>query len=276
MAKPSTREQLKDYCLRRLGYPVVQINVDDSQIEDRVDDALQFFAEYHFDGVERTYFKKQVTQTDIDRGYIVLTEPTLAAEQGDGSRAIEAAPAIDPDGNSIISVIRCFQLFDTLGGLGMFDAKYQIALNDLYGLRTNTYGDSLIGYNLTRSHMQMLQDMLTPEKSIQFSRVTNRIYVEANWKEKMTKGDYLLFEAYRILDPSLYPEIYNDRLLKMYLTALLKLQWGLNLSKFSGMSLPGGVSFNGANMASEAKAEVEKIEEQVQERYELPPQGFIG
>lgn len=275
MAKPQSRAELKDYCMRRLGWPVVQINVDDSQIEDRVDDALQFFAEYHFDGVERTYFSKQVTQEDIDNGYIDLTKPTLADTDTDGI-VIKAAPAIDPDGKSIISVVRCFQLFDTLGGLGMFDAKYQIALNDLFGLRTNTYGDSLIGYNLTRSHMQMLQDMLTPEKSIRFSRVTNRIYVETNWKEKMTKGDYLVFEAYRILDPALYPEIYNDRLLKMYLTALIKLQWGLNLSKFSGMSLPGGVSFNGTNMASEAKAEVEKIEEEVQSRYELPPQGFIG
>jgi hypothetical protein len=274
MAKPSTREQLKDYCLRRLGYPVVQINVDDSQIEDRVDDALQFFAEYHFDGVERVYLRKQVTQQDIERGYIDLTQPTLAAT--DDGIEIKAAPALDPDGNSIISVIRCFQLFDTLGGLGMFDAKYQIALNDLYGLRTNTYGDSLIGYNITRSHMQMLQDMLTPEKMIEFSRVTNRIYVETNWSEKMTKGDYLVFEAYKILDPSLYPEIYNDRLLKMYLTALIKQQWGLNLSKFSGMSLPGGVSFNGANMASEAKSEVEKIENEIQAKYELPPQGFIG
>lgn len=275
MAKPQSRAELKDYCMRRLGWPVVQINVDDSQIEDRVDDALQFFAEYHFDGVERTYFSKQVTQEDIDNGYVDLTKPTLADTDTDGI-VIKAAPAIDPDGKSIISVVRCFQLFDTLGGLGMFDAKYQIALNDLFGLRTNTYGDSLIGYNLTRSHMQMLQDMLTPEKSIRFSRVTNRIYVETNWKEKMTKGDYLVFEAYRILDPALYPEIYNDRLLKMYLTALIKLQWGLNLSKFSGMSLPGGVSFNGTNMASEAKAEVEKIEEEVQSRYELPPQGFIG
>jgi hypothetical protein len=274
MAKPSTREQLKDYCLRRLGYPVVQINVDDSQIEDRVDDALQFFAEYHFDGVERVYLRKQVTQQDIERGYIDLTQPTLAAT--DDGIEIKAAPALDPDGNSIISVIRCFQLFDTLGGLGMFDAKYQIALNDLYGLRTNTYGDSLIGYNITRSHMQMLQDMLTPEKMIEFSRVTNRIYVETNWSEKMTKGNYLVFEAYKILDPSLYPEIYNDRLLKMYLTALIKQQWGLNLSKFSGMSLPGGVSFNGANMASEAKSEVEKIENEIQAKYELPPQGFIG
>lgn len=275
MAKPQSRAELKDYCMRRLGWPVVQINVDDSQIEDRVDDALQFFAEYHFDGVERTYFSKQVTQEDIDNGYVDLTKPTLADTDTDGI-VIKAAPAIDPDGKSIISVVRCFQLFDTLGGLGMFDAKYQMALNDLFGLRTNTYGDSLIGYNLTRSHMQMLQDMLTPEKSIRFSRVTNRIYVETNWKEKMTKGDYLVFEAYRILDPALYPEIYNDRLLKMYLTALIKLQWGLNLSKFSGMSLPGGVSFNGTNMASEAKSEVEKIEEEVQSRYELPPQGFIG
>ena len=160
MAKPASREQLKDFCLRKLGYPVIQINVDDAQIEDRLDDALQFFAEYHFDGVEKVYMRKQIEQKDIDRGYINLTEPTVA--NPGATVPIVDAPALDPDGNSIISVTKVFQLYDTLGGTGMFDARYQIALNDLYGLRTNTYSQSLITYAITRSHMQMLQDMLTP------------------------------------------------------------------------------------------------------------------
>jgi hypothetical protein len=272
MATPQTREQLKQYCLRRLGFPVIEINIDDAQIEDRMDDALQFFAEYHFDGVERTYLSKQVTQTDIDRKYIDLTEPTLE----DASNNIVAAPALDPFGKSIISVVRCFQLFDTLGGTGMFDARYQIALNDLYGLRTNTYSDSLTIYNFTRSHMQMLQDMLTPEKAVTFSRVTNRIYLDMDWKTHAVKGNYLVFEAYKILDPNLYGEIFNDRLLKEYCTAKIKEQWGMNLSKFNNVSLPGGVTLNGGEILQSARQEIQALEEQVQNKYELPPQFYVG
>jgi hypothetical protein len=269
---PTSREQLKQYCLRRLGYPVIEINIDDSQIEDRIDDALQFFSEYHFDGVERCYLKKQITQQDIDNRYIDLLEPTVA----DASKGIEAAPALDPDGKSIITVIRCFQLFDTLGGTGMFDARYQIALNDLYGLRTNTYSDSLIGYNYTRSHMQMLQDMLTPEKAITFSRVTNKIYIDMDWTTHTTVGNYMMFEAYRVLDAETYGEIYNDRLLKLYTTAKIKEQWGANLSKFSGISLAGGITLNGQEIYSDARQEIEKLENEVQSKYEAPPNFFVG
>jgi hypothetical protein len=272
MAQPQTREQLKQYCLRRLGYPVIEINIDDAQIEDRIDDALQFFAEYHFDGVERCYLRKQITQEDIDQKYIDLTLPTLA----DPSKGIEAAPALDPNGKSIISVIRCFQLYDTLGGTGMFDARYQIALNDLYGLRTNTYSDSLISYNFTRSHMQMLQDMLTPEKAVTFSRVTNRIYVDMDWETHPVIGNYMMFEAYRVLDPETYGEIFNDRLLKEYCTYRIQEQWGMNLSKFNNVSLPGGVTLNGGEILSSARENIKELEQQVQNKYELPPNFFVG
>jgi hypothetical protein len=167
-------------------------------------------------------------------------------------------------------------LFDTLGGTGMFDARYQIALNDLYGLRTNTYSDSLISYDITRRHMQMLQDMLTPEKTVEFSRVTNRIYVNMDWKTHIRVGEYMMFEAYKILDPNLYTEIYNDWLLKKYCTAILKFQWGQNLSKFSNVSLPGGVTFDAATILTESRQEIQQIEEQIQSKYELPPNFMVG
>lgn len=274
MATPFTREELKQYALRRLGYPVIEINVDDAQIEDRIDDSLQFFADYHFDGVEKVYIPKQITQKDIDRRYIDLTEPT--EEDNTTSPKIKAAPAIDPNGQSIISVVRAFQLFDTLGGTGMFDARYQIALNDLYGLRTNTYSDSLQIYNYTRSHMQMLQDLLTPEKAVRFSRVTNKIFVDMDWKTHPKVGEYMMFEAYQVLDPEKYGEIYNDRVLKQYVTAKIKEQWGRNLSKFDGVSLPGGVSLNGLRILNEALEEIRKLEEEIQSKYELPPMFFVG
>lgn len=274
MAKPASRETLKEYCLRKLGYPVVQINVDDSQIEDRLDDALQFFAEYHFDGVEKVYMRKQITQTDMDRGYIDLTEPTIADTSTNPQ--IVSAPALDPDGQGVISVIKVFQLYDTLGGTGMFDARYQIALNDLYGLRTNTYSQSMITYSMTRSHMQMLQDLLTPEKTLEYSRVTNRIYVNMDWTQQSYLGQYMMFEAYKVLDPEIYTDIYNDRVLKKYCTALIKQQWGLNMMKFNGVELPGGITLNGQQIYNEATTEIDKIESDIQSKYELPPQFFVG
>ena len=271
--RPTSRQELKDYCLRRLGYPVIQINVDDQQMEDRLDDALQYFSEYHFDGVERVYIPKQITQKDIDNKYIDLTQPTVPTAD-ELAKGIKAAPAIDPTGRDIVSVVKVFQLYDTLGGTGMFDAKYQIALNDMYGLRTNTYGDSLITYDITRRHMTMLQDMLTPEKIVEFSRVTNRIYIGMDWAGHAQVGNYLMFEAWKILDPQKYPEIYNDLLLKKYCTAVIKFQWGQNLSKFSGVSLPGGVSFDASAILQESRQEMQQIEEQIQLKYEIPP-GFI-
>ena len=271
--RPTSRQELKDYCLRRLGYPVIQINVDDQQMEDRLDDALQYFSEYHFDGVERVYIPKQITQKDIDNRYIDLTQPTEPTAD-ELAMGIKAAPAIDPTGRDIVSVVRLFQLYDTLGGTGMFDAKYQIALNDMYGLRTNTYGDSLITYDITRRHMTMLQDMLTPEKIVEFSRVTNRIYIGMDWAAQATLGNFMMFEAWKILDPQKYPEIYNDLLLKKYCTAVIKFQWGQNLSKFSGVSLPGGVSFDASAILQESRQEMQQIEEQIQLKYEIPP-GFI-
>jgi len=274
MSRPSSREGLKDYCLRKLGYPVIQINVDDAQLEDRIDDALQFFAEYHFDGVEKHYIRKQIEQKDQDRGYIDLTEPTIADPAN--MIPILAAEAIDPTGQSIISVTKVFQLYDTLGGVGMFDARYQIALNDLYGLRTNTYSQSMITYAITRSHMQMLQDLLTPEKTLEYSRVTNKIYVNMDWKQQAYTGQYIMFEAYKILDPNTYTDIYNDRILKKYTTELIKQQWGSNMMKFGGMELPGGIVLNGVDIFSEATSQIEKIENEIQSMYEIPPQFFVG
>jgi hypothetical protein len=274
MAKPASRQALKDYCLRKLGYPVIQINVDDAQIEDRIDDALQFFADYHFDGVEKVYIRKQIEKKDMTRGYIDLTEPTIADPTTNPQ--IVDAQAIDPDGQSIISVVKVFQLYDTLGGTGMFDARYQIALNDLYGLRTNTYSQSLITYSITRSHMQMLQDLLTPEKTLEFSRVTNRIYVNMDWTQQAYLGQYMMFEAYKILDPNKYTDIYNDRILKKYTTELIKQQWGANMMKFGGMELPGGIVLNGQEIFNEATVQIDKIENEIQSKFELPPQFFVG
>jgi len=250
MATPASRQQLKDYALRRLGQPVIEINVDDEQVEDRVDDALQFFAEYHFDGVEKEYYKYSITSDDITNGYI-------------------STNGIDP---SIISIV---QIFDTsTSSTNIFDVRYQIALNDFYGLRTGLGNISY--YDQTQRHLSMIQQILDPEKALRFSRVTNRLKIDTDWSETFQVGDIIVIEAYTILDPAKYPEIYNDRLLKRYVTALIKRQWGENLSKFQNIQLPGGLQYNGAELYSQAVEEIRQIEDEVQLKYELPPDFMVG
>tara|TARA_B100000131_G_scaffold236602_1_gene228643 strand:- start:956 stop:1696 length:741 start_codon:yes stop_codon:yes gene_type:complete len=246
MAKPASRQELKDYALRRLGHPVIDINVEDGQMEDRLDDALQFFAEYHFDGVERVYNKHLVTSTDISNGYITI-----------------------PDG--IMSVLKVFR-FDE-GTTNMFDVRYQMALNDFFDMSGS---GSVVEYDQTRRYINMLNDMLNPERMIRFSRVTNQLHIDMKWGEILSEGDYVVYEGWKILDPDTYTEIYDDRLLKEYVTALIKRQWGQNLSKFDGIQLPGGVTFNGGEIYSQADEEVKKIEEEVELKYELPTDFFTG
>jgi len=250
MAKPATRQALKDYAFRRLGHPVIDINVDDSQVEDVMDDALQFFAEYHFDGVEIRFIKHAVTSTNISNGYIDLTDSTY---------------------KDIVSITRMFTI--DANSVNMFDVSYQMALNDFFG--TFTAG-TLVNYTIAKQHMEMLEDILDPEKNIRFSRVTNRIYGDFNWDDDLTAGDYIVLEAYQALDPETYTEIYNDRLLKKYITALIKRVWGNNLSKFEGVQLPGGVQFSGQRILDEANTEIEKIEEEVHDKFELPPDFMTG
>jgi len=258
MATPSSREELKQYALRQLGSPVIQINVEDSQLEDRIDDAIQFFAEYHFDGVERRYYRYQITQEDMDRA---------AADPLNGGYI--PLDGVDPN---IISVIRLFQFSEST--LNMFDVRYQMALNDFYGIRTGL--GTLSNYDMTKRHLSMIQQMLDPEKMIRFSRVTNKLYIDMNWAEDVTVNSYLVFECYATIDPTQNTEIYNDRLLKKYLTALFKKQWGQNLSKFDSIQLPGGVSFNGSQIYDQATQEIEKIEEDMQLKYELPIDFMTG
>lgn len=250
MAEPATRQQLKDYALRRLGAPVIEINVDDEQVEDRVDDALQFFAEYHFDGVEKEYFQYTITADDITNKYISTNE-------------------VDP---SIISITR---IFDTsTSSTNIFDVRYQIALNDFYGLRTGLGNISY--YDQTQRHLSLIQQILDPEKALRFSRVTNKLKIDTDWSDTFEAGDVIVFEAMVVLNPNEYTEIYNDRLLKKYVTALIKKQWGENLSKFQNIQLPGGLQYNGAELFSQADAEIRQIEEEVQLKYELPPDFMVG
>lgn len=248
-------------------------------MEDRLNDALQFFSEYHFDGVEKVYLKYKLSQEDIDNGYISFTADNRQSETADGS-GFEDSEAIqtsqDPEcpenvllQNLIVSVTRIFPF--TQQTVGMFDVRYQYALNDLY-----TFGTiDLVQYDLTQQYLQLLRQFLSPDKSIRFNRVANKLYLDSD-RRQLNPGMYLIIEAYRILDPRVYPEVYNDRLLKKYLVALVRWQWGVNLSKYSGIKLPGDIVLDGQSMMKDSWQQKEEIEKEIILKGELPVDFIMG
>ncbi len=276
MAKPSTRQGLIDYCLRRLGAPVLEINVDDDQIDDLVDDALQYFHERHFDGVERMYLKYQITQEDIDRGRgrgedgvgIVTTTGTsntnLSFDFYESSNYIQV-----PD--SVIGIEKIFK-FDTssISG-GMFSIKYQLFLNDLYYFNSI----NLLQYAMTKSYLEDIDFLLTTDKQVRFNKRQNRLYLDIDWGAQNV-GKFIVIDCYRILDPNDFTKVYNDSFIKKYLTALIKKQWGQNLIKFRGVKLPGGIELNGREIYEDAERELDAIKQRMTLEYELPPYDFIG
>lgn len=271
MPSVRTRQKLVDYCLRALGAPVIEINVDDEQVQDRVDDAIRFFSEYHFDGVEPVLLKYQIQPEDITNKYISIKadNPGFASADTKETSVEEDQPGDILLQDLITSVTKIFHI--TAQSVGMFDVRYQYALNDLY-----TFGTiDLVQYDLTQQYLSLLRQYLSPEKMVNFSRVTNKLYVNMDWKT-VQPGQYFIIEAYRLLDPRAYTEIYEDRMLKKYLTALIKKQWGINLSKYTGIKLPGEITFNGDKLVSEATTEIEAVEKQIMDMYQLPTDFMMG
>jgi hypothetical protein len=317
MAKPTTRKQFKDYCLRRLGFPVIDINVDDDQVEDRVDDALQFFHDYHFDGCEKIYMKHQITAEDINRRWIYAPE-------------------------AVIFVTGVFPFDDSNSSINMFDLRYQLRLHDLYDFTSVSY----VSYEITMQHIRTLQLLFSGTPQFRFNRHQNKLFLDIDWSRDLLPGEYVIVECYRKLNPTTitltgtvtaytsantvtgygtifdqeilendfitingqdkqvykissptslelqspvssnvanvsvtssgYSDVWDDRFLKKYATALIKYQWGSNLSKFAGIQMPGGVTLDGPRIMEEAKAEIDKIEEEMQIYNVLPNEMFMG
>ena len=280
MAKPSTKQELIDYCKRRLGAPVLEINVDDDQIDDLVDDTFQYFNERHFDGVEKMYLKYKITQADIDRGSAqgttgvgIVTTTALGVNTGIGSITsnwYETSNYIQvPD--SILGVEKVFK-FDTssISG-GMFSIKYQLFLNDLYYFNSV----ELMQYAMTKTYLEDIDFLLTPEKQMRFNKRQDRLYLDMDWKESSV-DEWIILECYRALDPESFTQGYNDSFVKKYLTALIKRQWGQNLIKFKGTKLPGGIELNGREIYDDAIQDLADIKERMSTEYEVPPLDFIG
>ena len=279
MAKPNTRQGLIDYCLRRLGAPVLEINVDDDQIDDLVDDAIQYFNERHFDGVERMYLKYQITEDDINRGkgpgatgVTGITTTTVDHSVGNTTQfSFEENSNYIQVPDSVIGIEKIFR-FDTssISG-GMFAIKYQLMLNDLYYFNSV----ELLQYSMTKSRLEDIDHLLTTDKQIRFNKRQDRLYLDIDWTAQ-SAGDYIILDCYRALDPTSFTQVYNDSFIKKYLTALIKRQWGQNLIKFQGVKLPGGIELNGRQLYEDAERELDSIKQTMASEYELPPLDLIG
>lgn len=242
----ATRQEFIDYCLRELGHPVIEINVDDDQVEDRVDEALQYYQQFHYDGTEKTYLRHQVTATDITNRYITVSE-------------------------DVIGISRVFPL-DPSYRTNMFDINYQMRLHDLQTYQATSY----VNYEITMQHLRMLDMIFVGEVPIRFNRHTDRLYIDWDWGVKVLEGDWIVAEAFVIVDPTTYTDVWNDRMLKQYATALIKRQWGSNLSKYSGIQLTGGTTLNGDKIFQDADQRVKELEAEIRAMYEAPPMFLVG
>jgi len=246
-SKPASREELKEFCLRRLGAPLLEINVADEQVEDCIEMAFSYYYDYHYDATEKVYLAHQVTQTDIDNKYLSIDD-------------------------SVIGVINILPLGNSYSTNNLFNLRYQIALNDLFAFNTGPFAP----YYMALQNVALAEELFVGKQSIRFQRHSNKLYVDIAWGEKVLLDEYIIVEAYQRINPDTYTDMYNDRWLQRYTTALIKKQWGENLKKFEGISMPGGVSFNGQKIYDEAVDDIQAMESEMISSYSLPVTDMIG
>jgi hypothetical protein len=246
MAIPSSRNELKEHCLRRLGKPVVDINVDDEQVEDRLDEALLYYRDYHFDGTERVLLKHQITSQDKINQYITLDD-------------------------SYIGVVGVFDVGDSTQTSNLFNVRYQIHLNDLFDFSSSSY----VSYVTAMRHVAQLEEIFVGKQPIRFNRHTNKVHIDMSWTD-VTVGNFLIFDSYKVTDPNTYTDVWGDRWLTQYSTAVIKRQWGENLKKFEGLQMPGGLTFNGQKIWEESIEEIRRLEDEMINSYSLPVSDMTG
>jgi len=271
MSKPSTRQGLIDYCLRRLGYPVLEVNVDDDQIDDLIDDAIQYFQERHFDGVERMLLKHEITKENKETLKTGITTTTANSTVGITTTTFTESQNFIQLPDHVLGVERVLKMDASTISSGLFNIKYQIFLNDLY-----YYGAlDLMNYAMTKTYLEDLSRIITPDTQLRFNKKNHRLYLDIDFGQ-LSDDTFIIIDGYRLLDPSDAPAIYNDFWLKRYATAIIKKQWGMNLIKFNGVLLPGGVQLNGRQIYEDALKEIEEIEYSLKTEYEIPPLDLIG
>jgi len=247
MAKPATREQFKQYCLRKLGKPLLEINVDDDQVEDRIDEAISYWQDYHFDGSSKIYLSHQVTAEDISNKYLTIP-------------------------STYTGVTNIFQIGNSYSTNNLFNLRYQIALNDLYAFNVTPFSP----YYMALQNVALAEELFVGRQSLRFNRHQNKLYIDMAWGEKVLVGEYIVVEAYEATDPETYTDAWSDWWLQDYATALIKKQWGENLKKFEGLSMPGGITFNGQRIWDEASEEIQKLETEMINSFSLPVTDMVG
>lgn len=247
MPIPVDRQTFKDYCLRRLGWPVIAINIDDDQLDDRIDDAFQYFQDYHFDGTFKIYASHTITQQDISQKYL----------------------NVNP---LITGITRIFPLDDSQANVNMFDLRYQLRLNELYDFTSASY----INYTLTLQHLRTLEILFTGITPVRFNRHMNQLYIDWSWGATAPINTVVIIEGYQILDPAVFPDVYNNRWLKEYATAVIQRQWGENLRKYGNVQLPGGIFLDGDKIYNDAARMVERLEKECIESFSYPCEFIMG
>ena len=276
MASPNSRKELIEYCLRQLGKPVLEINVDEDQIDNLVDDAIQYFYERHYDGIERVFLKHKLTSAGKDtvsQSAPVGSATTSPVVVGAGLTSATYVEGVNylPLPDSIIGVNNVLKINSSSVSDGLFNIKYQIFLNDVY-----YYGAlDLLNYAMVKRYLEDLDFLLNPTAQVRFNKLNHKLYLDIDWRQ-VPADQYIIIDCYRVVDPADAPRLYNDWWLKKYLTALIKKQWGQNMIKFQGVLLPGGVQLNGRQLYDDGVSEVEKLEQQLKNEYELPPMDLIG
>ena len=268
MAQPNTRQTLISYAKRALGHPVIEINVDDDQIDDRVDEALQYWQQYHYDGIKRTYLKWEYTQAEQNR---ILTTTSEAGTKNSVTSTWKEDNNYIVVPETVFSVTNIFP-FSNKGNLNLFDVRYQLRLNDLYDFSST----SVVNYDVVLRHLDFLDHILVGEKPLRYNQLDNRLYIDMDWTNDLDVDEYLIIDCYRKLDPATFTDVFNDIWVKRYVTQKFKLQWGQNLSKFAGVTMIGGVSLNGNEIMQQAESEILKLEQEVRSNYEEPPHLILG
>ena len=279
MAQPSSRQGLIDYAKRQLGYPVLEINVADEQFNDLLDDAVQIYQERHYDGIARMYLKYKITQEDVDRGRSRGAGKNVGIVTTTGTSTVGLSTTFDFEENqnylqmpsSIVGVNQVFKIRSDTVYDGLFNIKYQLFLNDLY-----QFGSiDLLQYSMVQTYLEDITFLLNPDMRYRFNIRQDRLHIDTDWAQT-TVGDYYVIDCFRILDPNDFTKVYNDPFLKRYFTALCKKQWGMNLIKFQGVQLPGGVQLNGREIYEDGQKELDEIRDKMSLDYEMPPLDVVG
>jgi len=279
MAQPSSREGLIDYAKRQLGFPVLEINVADEQFQDLLDDAIQIYQERHYDGIARMYLKYKITQDDIDRGQARGGDSTLGITTTTTTSTVGLSTTFNIEENnnyiqmppSVIGVNQIFKVRSDTVYDGLFNIRYQLFLNDLYAFGSI----DLLQYAMVQTKLEDITFLLNPDVRYRFNIRQDRLYIDVDWAQ-INKDDYFVIDCFRILDPDDFTKVYNDQFLKRYFTALCKRQWGMNLIKFQGVQLPGGIQLNGRQIYDDGVKEIDEIRAKMASDYEMPPLDMIG